>query len=85
MDEYWLFPKDDKIIFFDICKDFELNYPEFHKSKLLVDVDGSLIQPYKYGNLEVVIILERCWWNEIIARANVDLSSFADKWYKEIQ
>ena len=82
MDEYWLFPKDDETIFFDICNDFELIYPEFCKSELLVDVDGSLVQPYRSRDLEVIIILERCWWNEIIARANVDLSSFADKWYK---
>ncbi|MBQ8209429.1 MAG: hypothetical protein IJZ35_02460 [Clostridia bacterium] len=83
MNEFWLYPEDDEEIFFEICKDFETQYPQFQKTRLLRDVDDSLVQPYAFKNKEVIIILERCWFYEIMARTNIDLTEFSDNWNKK--
>ncbi len=59
MNDFWLYPEDDEKIFFEICKDFEEQYPEFQKSKSLRDVDDSLVRVYEFKKKKVVIILER--------------------------
>ena len=84
MNDFWIYPEDDEKIFFEICKDFEEQYPEFQKSRLLRDVDDSLVQVYEFKKKKVVIILERCWFFEIMARTNIDLSEFSKKWYKTL-
>ena len=80
MTEYWLYPKDDEEKFFEICADFEKEYPMFNKEELLVDpLDDQLIQAYNYQDKKVIITLERLWFYEIIARSDIDLTNFARK------
>lgn len=78
MNEYFLYPEDDKNVFFEICKKFENKYPMFSKEELYFDpLEGEFLQSYKYNGKHVTIILERLWLFEIIARSDIDLSEFA--------
>lgn len=61
--------------FKEICKAIELLYPDYKKEKLLIDVDNSLIQVYKNGRKEIIIV--NCAETDVIeARADIDLFDF---------
>ena len=79
MKEFYLYPKDDKSKFFEICHLFEQTYPQFEKEDLFVDpLDDHLLQAYHYRNNHAVIKLDRLWYREIILSANFDPISFLD-------
>ena len=72
---YDLYYKNDNGKFYELCGLLENAFPEFKKQKKLIDVDGSLVQPYFDGERQIVLI-NGMDWGCIIARANVDLKEF---------
>jgi len=72
---YDLYYKNDNAKFFELCELIEKEFPEYHKYKLLHDVDGSLVQPYFMGDKQITII-NGIDWGYIFARANIDLTKF---------
>ena len=75
MKMYDLYYKNDNAMFYELCSLVEKEFPGYDKDKLLIDVDGSLVQAYFQGDKQIVII-NGIDWGYIFARANVDLSKF---------
>lgn len=44
--DYTIYPEANNVKFQQICQDVEKIFNTFNKEKLLIDVDGSLIQTY---------------------------------------
>lgn len=50
---YTIFPDNSPQKFNEFCKKIEKKFPHLHKNKLLIDVDGSTIQTYKYNDKDI--------------------------------
>ena len=71
MEEYMIYPQDDKGKLFELCRLFEKIYPQFKKEKLIMDpIDGELFQEYCHEEKRAVIIMECVFLNEIELRTN---------------
>ena len=71
MEEYMIYPQDDKEKFCELCRLFEKIYPQFKKEKLITDpLDGELFQEYCHEEKRAVIIMECVFLNEIELRTN---------------
>lgn len=54
--DYNIFPDNSPEVFKEACKKIEATLPPtFEKKKLLIDVDGSLIQVYSEEDKEVIV------------------------------
>lgn len=60
--------------FFVCCKLIEKNLPGVKKEKLLIDVDGSLIQIYHYANKKIVIF-DDYYVDAVYINSNVKLDA----------
>lgn len=77
MDEFYLYPKDDPVVFNKLCLLFEKTYPHFEKELLLIDpLDDQLFQAYHFQDMHAIIVLERVWFYEIILKANFNPEEF---------
>lgn len=52
---YTLCPEISNEVFIDTCQKIEQRWPEFRKERLLIDVDGTVLQIYYQGQNEVVV------------------------------
>ena len=53
--DYTINPENSPVKFKEACKKIDVNFPEFVKEQLLVDVDGSTIQLYVHENKNVAV------------------------------
>lgn len=51
--DYTIFPNNSPQKFDECCKKIEKEFSDLYKNKLLIDVDGSLIQTYKYNGKDI--------------------------------
>ncbi len=51
--DYTIFPGNSPQKFKEFCENLEKTIPHLHKDKLLIDVDGSTIQSYKYKGKDI--------------------------------
>lgn len=52
---YTLCPEISNEVFIDTYQKIEQRWPEFRKERLLIDVDGTVLQIYYQGQNEVVV------------------------------
>ena len=74
MSNYELYDTNDEKIFYKICRHIEKDYPNLRKDRECVDVDGSVIVAYSYGNDKITIVND-ITWGYIFAESNLDLSA----------
>jgi len=53
--DYTICPDNSPQEFNEFCKKIEKEFPHLHKNRLLIDVDGSTIQTYKYNGKDIDI------------------------------
>lgn len=73
MKRYYLHMENNENEFYKFCKLIEDKFPELKKEELLVDIDNSLVQPYKSKEVNITVIND-VEEDIIYARTDIDLS-----------
>ena len=71
---YNVYPEASNKVFDDACAKIEDCIPNLVKSKVLIDVDGSVIQKYSQDN-EVIKVFNDIEVDAVYVDSDIDLSS----------
>lgn len=73
MFDYTVCPDNDNEKFFDSCKAIEQAFMSANKKKILIDVDGSLVQMYEIDN-STIQVFNDFDMGAVYIQSEVDLS-----------
>ena len=75
--DYTIYPENSPKKFKETCKIIEEEYSNVVKSKLLVDVDGSTVQPY-YQNNKTIVVYDDYDVGAVYVQSEIDLGRIFD-------
>ncbi len=84
MFEYDVYGENDSLIFNKICNIIENEYPKTVRQKLLVDVDGSMIQTYTLNGYDIDVY-DDYDIGAIYMKSEVDLRDLFEKIIYELK
>lgn len=75
MFEYNICNQADEVIFEKQCLALEKNIPNLVKGNVLIDVDGSKIQPYSLKGSKI-IVYNSTYLDEVYVKSEVELEQY---------
>lgn len=72
--DYTIYPDNSPQKFKEVCEKIEIAFPNAHKRKLLIDVDGSTIQTFTDDNKDIDIY-DDYYIGAVFVKSEINLDS----------